>query len=81
MLLSLAGGAVGVSQFVVLPQVGPRETMGLVLLALLPCLMVLWRRPKPHTFAYAVAYAYLTGFMFGYHVHEKAILPVSWHGG
>ena len=67
----------GVSRFSVLPQVEPRHTLLLVLLALAPCLYSLGRRPLPQRFASAVAYAALSGFMFGYHVHEKAMLTVG----
>jgi alpha-1,3-glucosyltransferase len=63
-------------------QVGPKATAALVLLAQLPCLVALWRQPRPSRFALAVAYANLCGFMWGYHVHEKAIitalLPMAW---
>eukprot|EP00195_Chlamydomonas_chlamydogama_P007494 CAMPEP_0202906896 /NCGR_PEP_ID=MMETSP1392-20130828/40643_1 /ASSEMBLY_ACC=CAM_ASM_000868 /TAXON_ID=225041 /ORGANISM="Chlamydomonas chlamydogama, Strain SAG 11-48b" /LENGTH=229 /DNA_ID=CAMNT_0049595579 /DNA_START=8 /DNA_END=697 /DNA_ORIENTATION=- len=70
----MAGGVVGISRFLVLPQVAPSTTVLLVLLALLPCLLSLSRRPTPQRFAAAVTYSYLSGFMFGYHVHEKAAL-------
>ncbi|GAX80718.1 hypothetical protein CEUSTIGMA_g8153.t1 [Chlamydomonas eustigma] len=70
----LAGGQVGVSRFAVLPQIAPRHTVLLVLLSLVPCLWSLARKPDPSRFASALAYSALCGFMFGYHVHEKAIL-------
>jgi alpha-1,3-glucosyltransferase len=63
-------------------QVGPKATAALVLLAQLPCLVALWHQPRPSKFALAVTYANLCGFMWGYHVHEKAIitalLPLAW---
>ncbi|MEW5304258.1 MAG: hypothetical protein WDW36_006881 [Sanguina aurantia] len=71
---NLAGGLVGVARFSVLPQVEPGATMLLVLLALAPCLVFLWRHPHPRHLPSAVAYAYLSGFVFGFHVHEKAAL-------
>lgn len=67
----------GVAHLKVLPMVGPPAAALLVLLALLPALLSLWRRPQPPRFATAAAYACLTGFWLGYHVHEKAILPVG----
>jgi alpha-1,3-glucosyltransferase len=71
-----AAGRVGMGSFSVLPQVTPRATFLLVLLAMLPCLASLWRSPAPTRLARAVAYASLCGFMFGWHVHEKAALHI-----
>jgi alpha-1,3-glucosyltransferase len=50
-----------------------------VLLSLLPCLLALWRRPGParSALAPAVVYANLCGFVWGYHVHEKAIITAT----
>jgi len=73
----LSGGLVGVSKFGVLPQVGPPTTLVLVLLAMLPCLVKTWIKPKRSHRAEIlqdVAYVNLCGFVFGYHVHEKAVL-------
>lgn len=77
---NMAGGIVGVSSYVVLPNVGGGTCAALVLLAMLPCLVALWRAPRQQAGALlgpAVAYANLCGFMFGYHVHEKAALTVE----
>ncbi|GLC42829.1 hypothetical protein PLESTB_001428000 [Pleodorina starrii] len=76
---NLAGGLVGVSSFSVLPQVTPAATAAAVLLALLPCLATMWvgdGRPGyvRRNIARAVSYSFLCGFVFGYHVHEKAVL-------
>lgn len=38
--------------------------------------IALYMNPKPYFFMDAVAYANLTGFIWGYHIHEKAILTV-----
>lgn len=76
---NMANGVVGVSSYVVLPNIGAGICAGLTLLALLPCLIALWKTPRQQAglmFAAAVAYANLCGFMFGYHVHEKAALTV-----
>ena len=72
-----AGGLVQVTQFAVLPSPSPSITLLLVLLALLPCLFSLWRNPRPESFLPAAVYACLCSFVFGYHVHEKAILMVT----
>jgi hypothetical protein len=76
---NMAGGVVGVSSYVLLPNVGAGTCAALTLLAILPCLVALWKAPKAQVgpmFAAAAAYANLCGFMFGYHVHEKAALTV-----
>lgn len=76
-LVCIAGGLVQVTQLAVLPSLSPPATLLIVLLAMLPCLVSLWRNPKPESFLPAVVYASLCSFMFGYHVHEKAILMVT----
>ncbi len=41
---------------------------------MLPCLVQAWRHPRKTDVARWVVYAYACGFMFGWHVHEKASL-------
>lgn len=48
--------------------------MLLVLLSMLPCLVKLWGKPRKESVLICVAYAYICGYMFGWHVHEKASL-------
>lgn len=48
--------------------------MLLVLLSMLPCLVKLWGKPRKESVLICVAYAYTCGYMFGWHVHEKASL-------
>lgn len=55
-------------------QVTPLATIILVLLAMSPCLYKAWKNPQPRMITRWVAYAYLCGFLFGWHVHEKASL-------
>lgn len=55
-------------------QITPLITLTMVLLSISPCLMKAWRDPKPRMITRWVAYAYSCGFMFGWHVHEKASL-------
>lgn len=55
-------------------QITPTTTFIMVLLALSPCLFKTWRDPRPRLIARSVAYAYTCGFLFGWHVHEKASL-------
>lgn len=72
---SFTGGLVGDSSpFAVLPMVTPLATFILVLLAMSPCLYKAWKNPQPRMITRWVAYAYLCGFLFGWHVHEKASL-------
>ena len=47
----------GVTSFAVLPDVGPAATLALVLAALAPCLVRLWRAPDPAGFVHAASYA------------------------
>ncbi|XP_028790961.1 probable dolichyl pyrophosphate Glc1Man9GlcNAc2 alpha-1,3-glucosyltransferase [Neltuma alba] len=69
------GGLVGNSSpFSVLPQVTPSSTFTIVLLALSPCLIKAWKKPQKQMITRWVAYAYTCGFVFGWHVHEKASL-------
>ncbi|XP_057757473.1 probable dolichyl pyrophosphate Glc1Man9GlcNAc2 alpha-1,3-glucosyltransferase [Arachis stenosperma] len=72
---TFTAGLVGDSSpFSVLPQVTPLVTFMMVLLALSPCLLKAWKDPKPQMISRWVAYAYTCGFLFGWHVHEKASL-------
>ncbi|KAB2037272.1 hypothetical protein E1A91_D03G065100v1 [Gossypium mustelinum] len=75
---SFTGGLVGdASPFAILPRVTPLTTFIMVLLALSPCLFRTWKDPRPRLIVRSVAYAYTCGFLFGWHVHEKASLHFS----
>ncbi|XP_006647705.2 probable dolichyl pyrophosphate Glc1Man9GlcNAc2 alpha-1,3-glucosyltransferase [Oryza brachyantha] len=72
---SFTGGLVGDSSpFAVLPKVTPITTFLLVILAMSPCLMKAFSNPQPRHIIRWVSYATTCGFMFGWHVHEKASL-------
>lgn len=72
---SFTGGLVGDSSpFAVLPQITPLTTFVMVLLAITPCLIKAWKKPQPGLVGRWIAYAYTCGFLFGWHVHEKASL-------
>ncbi|CAM6088201.1 unnamed protein product [Calypogeia fissa] len=71
----LTGGLVGdSSEYAVLPKITPSITACLVLLALTPCLIQIWRKPRQSNVVHWIVYAYTCGYMFGWHVHEKAAL-------
>lgn len=55
-------------------QITPSITFIAVLLAISPCLVKAWRNPQPRMVSRWVSYAYTCGFLFGWHVHEKASL-------
>ncbi|OAY75378.1 putative dolichyl pyrophosphate Glc1Man9GlcNAc2 alpha-1,3-glucosyltransferase [Ananas comosus] len=75
---SFTGGLVGDSTpFAVLPQVTPVTTFLLVLLAMSPCLVKAFLKPQPKNIIRWVTYACTCGFMFGWHVHEKASLHIT----
>jgi len=58
----------------VLPKVDPKHTVILTLLAMSPVLARTWTRPDPRNFAFSTGVCALVAFLFGWHVHEKAIL-------
>lgn len=71
----LTGGLVGdFSPYSVLYQISPKVSLMLVLAAMAPCLVKAWRSPSPKEFTRWVSYVFTCGFMFGWHVHEKASL-------
>ena len=55
-------------------QVTPITTFLLVLLAMTPCLVKAFSNPQPKHIIRWVSYACTCGFIFGWHVHEKASL-------
>lgn len=72
---SFTGGLVGDSSpFTILPRITPMMTLIIVLLSMSPCLIKAWKDPQPRMITRWVCYAYTCGFLFGWHVHEKASL-------
>eukprot|EP01025_Chloroclados_australasicus_P013206 TRINITY_DN16266_c1_g1_i1.p1 TRINITY_DN16266_c1_g1~~TRINITY_DN16266_c1_g1_i1.p1 ORF type:complete len:436 (-),score=21.34 TRINITY_DN16266_c1_g1_i1:33-1256(-) len=74
---AMTGGLVQEAQFQVIPQISPLMSAALVLFAQLPLLINVIRSPHQISFGRGVAYSYLCSFMFGFHVHEKAVLVVT----
>jgi len=74
---SMTGGLVQEYEHAVLPSVPPIATFVLTLVAMIPCLVVLWCRPNdPWQFVRTIVLCSFASFMFGWHVHEKAILMI-----
>ncbi|KAK7097912.1 dolichyl pyrophosphate Glc1Man9GlcNAc2 alpha-1,3-glucosyltransferase-like [Littorina saxatilis] len=74
---AMTGGMVQEYSHTVLPSVSPLATMVVTLLAMLPALIQMWTNPKgPAGFVRGVVLCAFASFMFGWHVHEKAILLI-----
>jgi len=74
---SMTGGLVQDINHTVLPSVPPFATAVISLLAIMPALAKLWLSPHSLTsFLRALTLCAWSCFMFGWHVHEKAILLV-----
>ncbi|XP_073999389.1 ALG6/ALG8 family glucosyltransferase xit [Rhodnius prolixus] len=73
----LTGGLVSDSVHLVLPTITPKITFILTALAIVPCLIKLWKSAgNPLHFVRALVLCTTSAFLFGWHVHEKAILMV-----
>nr|CAG4641728.1 EOG090X06YP [Eurycercus lamellatus] len=74
---SMTGGLVQEFDHIILPTIGPKVTLFCSLLALIPVLVILLRQPnQPRIFIRAVTLCAFASFLFGWHVHEKAILMI-----
>ena len=75
-LQSVTRGLVGDTSFAVLPDITPRVCFALTLLFQTIPLLKLFLRPTWDNFIGAVTLCGYASFLFGWHVHEKAILLV-----
>ncbi|KAL4883445.1 glycosyl transferase [Aspergillus karnatakaensis] len=75
-LSSVTRGLVGDTSFAVLPEVSKEHTFALTLLFQLLPLAKLWFNPDADTFLGALTLCGYASFLFGWHVHEKAILLI-----
>jgi len=76
-MASMTGGLVQEFSHTVLPSVPPLATFILTLLSMLPALVKLWLSPNsPVQFVRCVVLCAWSSFLFGWHVHEKAVLLV-----
>ncbi|KAI4116071.1 MAG: hypothetical protein LQ345_003442 [Seirophora villosa] len=73
---SVTRGLIGDSSFSCLPNVSPRITFILTLASQVPSLVRLFFSPSWERFVGAVTLCGYSSFLFGWHVHEKAILLV-----
>ncbi|XP_050521667.1 probable dolichyl pyrophosphate Glc1Man9GlcNAc2 alpha-1,3-glucosyltransferase [Daktulosphaira vitifoliae] len=72
---SMTGGLVKTFKHSILPSITPQTTFILTLVFILPCLWRLWNSKKCSIdFIQCLVLCGLTSFLFGWHVHEKAIL-------
>ncbi|XP_057677322.1 probable dolichyl pyrophosphate Glc1Man9GlcNAc2 alpha-1,3-glucosyltransferase isoform X2 [Corythoichthys intestinalis] len=72
---SMTGGLVQEFSHSVLPSVTPFATLLCTLLSMLPALASIWQRPRgARGFLRCLLLCALASFMFGWHVHEKAVL-------
>ncbi|RWS26112.1 putative dolichyl pyrophosphate Glc1Man9GlcNAc2 alpha-1:3-glucosyltransferase-like protein, partial [Leptotrombidium deliense] len=80
---AMTGGLVQEYNHQVLPNITPFMTMIIVFLSMIPCLHYLWLRASVKLkdsslmFVRSVAICAFCSFLFGWHVHEKAILLVT----
>lgn len=75
-LSSASRGLVGDTTFAVLPDVRPGACFGITIAFMLIYLVKLWRNPTYKSFLSSLILCGFTSFLFGWHVHEKAVLLV-----
>ncbi|KAJ5315489.1 hypothetical protein N7476_005796 [Penicillium atrosanguineum] len=75
-LTSVTRGLVGDTSFAILPEVTKEHTFLLTFVFQLVPLVKLWFRPDWDTFVGAVTLCGYASFLFGWHVHEKAVLLI-----
>ncbi|XP_006460000.1 hypothetical protein AGABI2DRAFT_202561 [Agaricus bisporus var. bisporus H97] len=71
---STSRGLVGDTIFAIIPNVKPIHTFIITLAFQLVVLVKLWRNPTYKSFLTALTLCGYTSFLFGWHVHEKAVL-------
>ncbi|ETE58609.1 putative dolichyl pyrophosphate Glc1Man9GlcNAc2 alpha-1,3-glucosyltransferase [Ophiophagus hannah] len=72
---AMTGGLVQEFQHSILPSVTPLATLCCTAISMLPSVFCLWFKPQgPRGFLRCLVLCALSSFLFGWHVHEKAIL-------
>jgi len=74
--VSSTSGLVSIIDHAILPSVTPTHTAILTLATMAPALYNLWKYPHPKMFIPSLLYCSMCSYMFGWHVHEKAILLI-----
>jgi len=69
-------GVVREIDMAILPNVGSKICLVLVLISIIPLFITIWKQPKRKLFIEYCIISSFAFFYFGYHVHEKAILLV-----
>lgn len=75
-LNSVTRGLIGDTSFAILPEVTKEQTFLLTFVFQLVPLVKLWLRPDWDTFIGAITLCGYASFLFGWHVHEKAVLLI-----
>ncbi|KAJ5239221.1 hypothetical protein N7468_003840 [Penicillium chermesinum] len=75
-LSSVTRGLVGDTAFAILPEVTSGQTFALTFLFQLVPLIKLWTHHNWDTFVGAITLCGYASFLFGWHVHEKAVLLI-----
>lgn len=73
---SVTRGLVGDTSFAVLPNITAQQCFGLTIAFQVIALTKLWAKPTWESFVSALTLCGYASFLFGWHVHEKAILLV-----
>ncbi|EEP80026.1 hypothetical protein UREG_04868 [Uncinocarpus reesii 1704] len=73
---SVTRGLVGDTSFAILPEVRKEHTFALTLIFQLLPLCKLWLQPTWDNFVGSITLCAYAAFLFGWHVHEKAILLI-----
>ncbi|GAA5925957.1 dolichyl-P-Glc:Glc1Man(9)GlcNAc(2)-PP-dolichol alpha-1,3-glucosyltransferase [Sporobolomyces koalae] len=73
-LTSSSRGLIGSTTFGVLPNVTPTMTFAITFFFISIYLVKLWYNPTTKKFIDAVVLSAMTSFLWGWHVHEKAVL-------
>ncbi|CAG0911155.1 unnamed protein product, partial [Cyprideis torosa] len=73
----MTSGLVQEYSHAVLPSISPVTTFVLTMLATLPALLWLAKNPTKPQFLCSVTLCAFSSFLFGWHVHEKAIIMVT----